>query len=216
MNQQALNEFYLCEALASLSTMPPSLTRSTSYQVVSPFDSLMRHKYSNQWQPQPAPTAATTLKPPPGFCNVAAAVKTTQMAESMSSASCISSSDSSGSQNNNNNNSGGGVDRTKLFVGNLASDTTLADLFELFAPFGDINQELCCVKDENYAFIHFFNERSAENALKAVNGALFRNRYVRVEYSNSHGHLRKFMRRNISFSLSLFSIRKHLHYSSSQ
>ena len=82
-------------------------------------------------------------------------------------------------------------ERTKLFVGNLPDGTTLMELFELFKPYGHINHQLCVVKEGNYAFIHYFSERAAEQALNGVNGVWFRNRYLRVEYSVSSGHLAK-------------------------
>lgn len=82
-------------------------------------------------------------------------------------------------------------ERTKLFVGNLPDGTTLMELFELFKPYGHINHQLCVVKEGNYAFIHYFSEKAAEQALHGVNGVWFRNRYLRVEYSVSSGHLAK-------------------------
>lgn len=91
-------------------------------------------------------------------------------------------------------------ERTKLFVGNLPDGTALVELFELFKPYGHINHQLCVVKEGNYAFIHFFSERAAEKALNAVNGVWFRNRYLRVEYSVSNGHLpKKFDRSKLNF-----------------
>lgn len=96
--------------------------------------------------------------------------------------------------------SSGPVDRTKLFVGNLPANTPLPELLELFTPFGPINHQLCVVKDDNYAFVHFYSNKSAEDAVRAVNGAFFHGRYLRVEYSVSDGHLRKVIRR------------KHLNY----
>ena len=87
------------------------------------------------------------------------------------------------------------TDRTKLFVGNLSGDTTLTDLFELFGQFGHLNYQLSVLKDDNYAFIHYFNERSAEEAIRSLNGTYFKNRYIHVEYSNSDGHLRKNIKR---------------------
>lgn len=87
------------------------------------------------------------------------------------------------------------TDRTKLFVGNLSGDTTLTDLFELFGQFGNLNYQLSALKDDNYAFIHYFNERSAEEAIRCLNGTYFKNRYIHVEYSNSDGHLRKNIKR---------------------
>lgn len=92
-------------------------------------------------------------------------------------------------------------ERTKLFVGNLPDGTALVELFELFKPYGHLNHQLCVVKEGNYAFIHFFSERAAEKALQAVNGVWFRNRYLRVEYSVSNGHLPKKFERSMFFVL---------------
>jgi RNA recognition motif-containing protein len=81
--------------------------------------------------------------------------------------------------------------RTKLFVGNLSSDTTLKELIALFSQYGLVNEKLCVVKDDNYAFIHFFNEKEADLACKALNDSFFKNRYIRVQYSTSQGHIKK-------------------------
>lgn len=81
--------------------------------------------------------------------------------------------------------------RTKLFVGNLSSDTTLEELIELFGRYGVVNEKLCVVKDDNYAFIHFFSERSADEACQNLNDSFFKNRYIRVQYSTSQGHIKK-------------------------
>ncbi len=81
--------------------------------------------------------------------------------------------------------------RTKLFVGNLSSDTTLDELIELFSRYGVVNEKLCVVKDDNYAFIHFFSERSADEACQNLNDSFFKNRYIRVQYSTSQGHIKK-------------------------
>ena len=82
-------------------------------------------------------------------------------------------------------------DRRKLFVGNLPANTTLQELFNAFKAHGPINEQLCVVKDENYAFIHFYEEKDAEKAYKAMNDSFFKNRYIRVQYSTSQGHVKK-------------------------
>jgi RNA recognition motif-containing protein len=84
-----------------------------------------------------------------------------------------------------------GPDRRKLFVGNLAAKTTLQELLDAFGRFGPINESLCVVKDDNYAFIHYYNEVDAERAFKAMNDSYFKNRYIRVQYSTSQGHMKK-------------------------
>lgn len=105
------------------------------------------------------------------------------------------------------------VDRTKLFVGNLPNGTTLTELFELFSPYGRINHQLCVVKDDNYAFIHFYTDKAAELAVRNVNGMLFRKRFLRVEYSVSDGHLRKLTRRKFSSFLFFYFPNKNLYKS---
>lgn len=82
-------------------------------------------------------------------------------------------------------------DRKKLFVGNLPSKTTLAELLQVFKVFGPINENLSVVKEDNYAFIHFYNEKDAEQAYKSMNDSFFKNRYIRVQYSTSQGHMKK-------------------------
>lgn len=83
------------------------------------------------------------------------------------------------------------IDKTKLFVGNLPDSTHLDELVDLFGRFGPINHRLSVVKEGNYAFIHFYAESDALSAMRELNGVLLRNRYIRVEYSNSSGHIRK-------------------------
>jgi RNA recognition motif-containing protein len=82
-------------------------------------------------------------------------------------------------------------DKKKLFVGNLPTNTTLAELVEMFKKYGQVNEQLSVVKDDNYAFIHFYNEADAERAYKALNDSFFKNRYIRVQYSVSKGHIKK-------------------------
>ena len=82
-------------------------------------------------------------------------------------------------------------DRKKLFVGNLPPNTSLPELVELFKQFGRVNEQLSVVKDDNYAFIHFYSEKDAISAFKGMNDVLFKNRYIRVQYSTSRGHIKK-------------------------
>ena len=89
--------------------------------------------------------------------------------------------------NNNNSN----CDRKKLFIGNLPSNTTIEELVELFSRYGRVNEKLSVVKDDNYAFIHFYSEKDAEVAQLMINDSLFKNRYIRVQYSVSNGHIKK-------------------------
>jgi RNA recognition motif-containing protein len=77
---------------------------------------------------------------------------------------------------------------TKLFVGNLPTSTTLQELLIVFKKFGPVNEKLSVVKDHNYAFIHFYNRKDAQVALKEVNDSLFKDRYIRVQFSTSQGY----------------------------
>lgn len=80
---------------------------------------------------------------------------------------------------------------TKLFVGNLPLKTTLVEMHHLFSKYGRINMNLSVVKEDNYAFIHFYEEKDAERACAALNNSLFKNRYIRVQFSTSMGHINK-------------------------
>ena len=77
---------------------------------------------------------------------------------------------------------------TKLFVGNLPTSTTLQELLAVFKRFGPVNEKLSVVKDQNYAFIHFYNRKDAQVALQEVNDSLFKDRYIRVQFSTSQGY----------------------------
>jgi hypothetical protein len=83
------------------------------------------------------------------------------------------------------------IDRTKLFIGNLPASTRLCELLAIFRKYGRINEKLSVVKDQNYAFIHFYNESDAKVALDEVNDSLFKDRYIRVQFSTSQAHIKK-------------------------
>lgn len=83
------------------------------------------------------------------------------------------------------------IDRTKLFIGNLPTNTRLCELLAVFRKYGRINEKLSVVKDQNYAFIHFYNEGDAKRALVDLNDSLFKDRYIRVQYSTSTAHIKK-------------------------
>jgi RNA recognition motif-containing protein len=96
-------------------------------------------------------------------------------------------------------------DRKKLFVGNLPTNTTLKELIDLFSKFGPVNEELSVVKDDNYAFIHFISESDAEMAYRELNDSFFKNRYIRVQYSTSRGHIKK-TRSNLFYFLNEYNV----------
>ena len=72
--------------------------------------------------------------------------------------------------------------------GILPTSTTLPELLTVFKKYGPVNEKLSVVKDQNYAFIHFYNRRDAQIALKEVNDSLFKDRYIRVQFSTSQGY----------------------------
>ncbi|RNA39809.1 non-POU domain-containing octamer-binding [Brachionus plicatilis] len=80
---------------------------------------------------------------------------------------------------------------TKLFVGNLPLNTTLVEMYHLFSKYGRVNMNLSIVKEDNYAFIHYYDDKEAERACAALNNSLFKNRYIRVQFSTSMGHVNK-------------------------
>ena len=77
---------------------------------------------------------------------------------------------------------------TKLFVGNLPTSTTLPELLTVFRKHGPVNEKLSVVKDRNYAFIHFYNRKDAQLAMEEVNDSLFKDRYIRVQFSTSKNY----------------------------
>ena len=83
------------------------------------------------------------------------------------------------------------VDHRKLFVGNLPANTKLSEILEFFKKYGSINEKLSVVKDQNYAFVHFHSEDDAKIALREANDSLFKNRYIRVQFSTSQAHVKK-------------------------
>ena len=106
------------------------------------------------------------------------------LCESSSLCSKATSSSSSGG-------GGGSNSKKKLFVGNLPLNTTIDELLEIFGKYGRVNEKLSVVKDDNYAFIHFFCEADAEQAQRELNDSFFKSRYIRVQYSVSDGHAKK-------------------------
>ena len=91
----------------------------------------------------------------------------------------------------NSNNRRNNVDYKKLFVGNLPANTKLNEILQVFRKYGPINEKLSVVKDQNYAFVHFIHENDAKIALKETNDSLFKNRYIRVQFSTSQAHMKK-------------------------
>lgn len=68
----------------------------------------------------------------------------------------------------------------KLFVGNLASETTEDDLIALFAPYGQL-ETITLLRQ--FAFVHLQGEGAADYAIRGLNGIEFRGRNLVVEES---------------------------------
>jgi len=72
--------------------------------------------------------------------------------------------------------------RCKIFVGNLPRDAEIAELRELFAQHGSV-QEADIIS--NFAFIHMAEEAEALVAIEALNGHSLRGQEIRVQMSTS-------------------------------
>lgn len=68
----------------------------------------------------------------------------------------------------------------KLFVGNLALDTTQEELSAIFEPYGQV---VSCSVLRQFAFIHLQGEGAADRAIRELNGREFRGRNLVVEES---------------------------------
>ncbi|XP_023649020.2 uncharacterized protein [Paramormyrops kingsleyae] len=68
----------------------------------------------------------------------------------------------------------------KLFVGNLALDTTQEELSSIFEPYGSV---VSCSVLRQFAFVHLQGEGAAARAIKELNGREFRGRNLVVEES---------------------------------
>lgn len=68
----------------------------------------------------------------------------------------------------------------KLFVGNLALDTTQEELSAIFEPYGQV---VSCSVLRQFAFVHLQGEGAADRAVRELNGREFRGRNLVVEES---------------------------------
>ncbi|KAM1037056.1 hypothetical protein FF1_031969 [Malus domestica] len=69
-----------------------------------------------------------------------------------------------------------------LWVGNLASDVTDADLMDLFAQFGALDS-VTSYSSRSYAFVFFKRVEDAAAAKEALQGALLRGNPVKIEFA---------------------------------
>ncbi|XP_061619426.1 RNA-binding protein 14b isoform X3 [Phyllopteryx taeniolatus] len=68
----------------------------------------------------------------------------------------------------------------KLFVGNLALESTQEELSAIFEPYGHV---VSCSVLRQFAFVHLQGEGAAERAIRELNGREFRGRNLVVEES---------------------------------
>jgi RNA recognition motif-containing protein len=74
-----------------------------------------------------------------------------------------------------------------LFVGNLDSKVTQAELRRLFEVYGQVAQ-IHIIMDRDtglprYAFVEMTNDADAEKAIKELNGSILRGHTLNVEYA---------------------------------
>ena len=85
----------------------------------------------------------------------------------------------------------------KLYVGNLAFDTSQADLEELFSPLGEI-REIFLPTDRNtgqprgFAFVEFTDEAAAAKAIEAFHGHELKGRALRVNEAEARAETPRF------------------------
>jgi RNA recognition motif-containing protein len=74
-----------------------------------------------------------------------------------------------------------------LFVGNLDSKVTQAELRRLFEAYGEVAQVHIIVDRDTglprYAFVEMTNDAHAEKVIKELNGSILRGRALNVEYA---------------------------------
>jgi len=77
---------------------------------------------------------------------------------------------------------GGSNKRTKIFVGNLHKDTTVAEIRELFEAHGKVNEADIL---GNYSFVHMDSEDDARKAIESIDGTELHGLRLRVQESTS-------------------------------
>ncbi|XP_045187133.2 RNA-binding protein lark-like isoform X3 [Mercenaria mercenaria] len=73
---------------------------------------------------------------------------------------------------------------TKIFVGNLSSDTTGEDLRPFFEQYGRVTE---CDVLRNFGFVHMTVEEEAEQAIKELGGTFVKGQRINVEKSTGSG-----------------------------
>ena len=79
---------------------------------------------------------------------------------------------------------------SKLFVGNLNFQTTEDELETLFSPFGTVvevklTKDKITKKPRGFGFVKMQNEAAAEEALRQLNGQLFKERKLAIDWAKS-------------------------------
>lgn len=72
------------------------------------------------------------------------------------------------------------MESNKLYVGNLTYSVNEAQLKELFAQFGTVN-DVRVIERKGFGFVEMSSPEEAENAKEALNNTVFEGRTLRVE-----------------------------------
>ncbi len=81
--------------------------------------------------------------------------------------------------------SGCGDDGVKIYVGNLAFETTQSEVNELFSQHGEVNDVTLITDRETgrsrgFCFVEMRNEQNARDAIGALDGAELGGRHIKV------------------------------------
>lgn len=68
---------------------------------------------------------------------------------------------------------------SKLYVGNLHYSITVESLRELFSTYGEV-QNVNIIESKGFGFVEMSNQSEAEKAKKALDGADFKGRNLKV------------------------------------
>ncbi|XP_076261511.1 protein no-on-transient A-like [Rhynchophorus ferrugineus] len=72
--------------------------------------------------------------------------------------------------------------RNRLYVGNIGSEVTEADLTELFKPYGE-TAEIFVNKDKNFGFIKLDYHSNAEKAKRELDGNVLKGRNLKIRFA---------------------------------
>jgi RNA recognition motif-containing protein len=73
---------------------------------------------------------------------------------------------------------------SNLYVGNLDYSTTREQLEELFSEYGEV-KEVKIIEGRGFGFVRMASAAEAENAQKALNGADFMGRTLKIDEARS-------------------------------